>query len=711
MTINRTTLLDLPLPVTGTESGTWGDITNNGLAQYVDIAVAGMNALTSSDFTAGALTISNTQGDSGGTNIAAGSAQYATIKVSSLAQNSTITAPASNRSYRIVNLDSTYNLTIKASGQTGITFLPGQTGVVAFTGTDYEVVGVVNAASSTDNAVPKFDGTTGQIIQNTGVTIDDSNNVSGVAQLNATTADLTNIEVTNIKAKDGTSAGSIADSTGVVTLASSVLTTTDINGGTIDGTAIGGSTADAGSFTTLNTSGAVVFNDAGADVDFRVEGDTEANLLFVDASADSVGIGTSSPGNYRLKTVGAGFAFFGNNYFNVGIHDGSASQKGVAFGYNSTSQTGIIAAETSSAASNLAFFTFGGVNWAEGMRIDSSGNVGIGTSSPAARLNLASTGNGYRALFDDTTNDNTLGVYSDATNIRHTSLNNARSSYKSYGIQSNGIIFSATNGSESARIDSSGNVGIGNDNTGSTNILKNFTTPHQVGSQGATINFGMEDGSFAGMSVVNEASSSPSHNAQFITFSTHLGGISAAERARITSAGNLLVGTTSALSQTGRATFVGAGNGLVTQVGNSSTAYQSTNTSGTSAYYAAIFSNNGNTFSTCGTIQVSGSTTSYNTSSDYRLKENVAPMTGALAKVLELNPVTYTWKVDGSDGQGFIAHELQEVAPYAVSGEKDGEQMQGVDYGKITPLLTAALQEAIAEIQSLKARVAELEAK
>jgi hypothetical protein len=50
MTINRTTLLDLPLPVTGTESGTWGDVTNNGLAQYVDIAVAGMNNLTSANF-------------------------------------------------------------------------------------------------------------------------------------------------------------------------------------------------------------------------------------------------------------------------------------------------------------------------------------------------------------------------------------------------------------------------------------------------------------------------------------------------------------------------------------------------------------------------------------------------------------------------------------------------------------------------------------
>jgi hypothetical protein len=529
---------------------------------------------------------------------------------------------------------------------------------------------------------------------------------------NATTVDTTNLEVTTLKAKDGSAAGSIANSTGVVTLASSVLTTTDINGGTIDSTAIGGSTAAAGSFTTLGASSTATFA-AGAvgTPAITTTGDTNTGIFFpaadtiafaeggaeamridssgnvgigtatqneklvvngairstnnaagATATADSgvfyfiptadapsdprtvlqgvgtasvgasvvfytgtsasnsermridssgnVGIGATSPGNYRLKTVGAGFAFFGDNYFNVGIHDGSASQKGVAFGYNSTSQTGIIAAETSSAASNLAFFTFGGVSWAEGMRIDSSGNVGIGTSSPAQKLDVSGQ-------------------------------------------------LKVINGGDGFFI---------NPNASDTRLVTSGTLP---------LTFRPND----------------------------------TERMRIDSSGNLLVGTTSALSQTGRATFVGAGNGLVTQVGNSSTAYQSTNTSGTSAYYAAIFSNNGNTFSTCGTIQVSGSTTSYNTSSDYRLKENVAPMTGALAKVLELNPVTYTWKVDGSAGQGFIAHELQEVAPYAVSGEKDGEEMQGVDYGKITPLLTAALQEAIAEIQSLKARVAELEAK
>jgi collagen type VII alpha len=143
MTVNRTTLLNLPLPVTGTESGTWGDTTNNGLTQYIDIAVAGMTSLTSSDFTAGALSLSNSTGDSSATNIAASSAQYGAIKVSSLATNSTITAPSSNRRYVIINADATYTLTVKASGQTGITFQPGQSGVVAFNGTDYGLVGAI----------------------------------------------------------------------------------------------------------------------------------------------------------------------------------------------------------------------------------------------------------------------------------------------------------------------------------------------------------------------------------------------------------------------------------------------------------------------------------------------------------------------------------------------------------------------------------------
>jgi len=158
MTINRTALLDLPVIVTGTESGVWGDITNNGLTQYLDIAIAGRTALTSANFTAGALTIDTTEGTSSATNIVAGSAQYATISVSSLAANSTITAPSSNRAYRIINADSTYTLTIKASGQTGVTFPVGTSGVVAFNGTDYQIIGTYTTLFNVDNL--KLDGNT-----------------------------------------------------------------------------------------------------------------------------------------------------------------------------------------------------------------------------------------------------------------------------------------------------------------------------------------------------------------------------------------------------------------------------------------------------------------------------------------------------------------------------------------------------------------------
>ena len=148
MTVNRTTLLDLPLPVTGTESGVWGDITNNGLTQYLDISIAGRTALTSANFSGGALTISTTEGDSSATNIGATSAQYATLYVSSLAQNSTITAPSSNRAYRVVNADSTYTLTVKAAGQTGVTFPIGTSGTVVFNGTDYVILGTFGSATA-----------------------------------------------------------------------------------------------------------------------------------------------------------------------------------------------------------------------------------------------------------------------------------------------------------------------------------------------------------------------------------------------------------------------------------------------------------------------------------------------------------------------------------------------------------------------------------
>jgi hypothetical protein len=116
-----------------------------------------------------------------------------------------------------------------------------------------------------------------------------------------------------------------------------------------------------------------------------------------------------------------------------------------------------------------------------------------------------------------------------------------------------------------------------------------------------------------------------------------------------------------------------------------------------------------------GSVSVTSTTTAYNTSSDYRLKNTIAPMTGALAKVALLKPCTYKWKVDGSDGEGFIAHELQAVCPDAVTGEKDAVnedgsiKPQGIDTSFLVATLTAAIQEQQAIITALTARVEALE--
>ena len=110
-----------------------------------------------------------------------------------------------------------------------------------------------------------------------------------------------------------------------------------------------------------------------------------------------------------------------------------------------------------------------------------------------------------------------------------------------------------------------------------------------------------------------------------------------------------------------------------------------------------------------GSIASNASVTAYNTSSDYRLKENEVTISDAISKVKQLKPYTFNFKVTPDQKvDGFFAHEAQEVVSYAVLGEKDAEDMQQMDYGKLTPLLTAALQEAITEIESLKAEVAAL---
>ena len=135
----------------------------------------------------------------------------------------------------------------------------------------------------------------------------------------------------------------------------------------------------------------------------------------------------------------------------------------------------------------------------------------------------------------------------------------------------------------------------------------------------------------------------------------------------------------------------------------------------TNAVDFAIFRANAGTL--CGAISRVGTTGAvvYTTTSDYRLKENVVSMTGALAKVAALKPVTFTWKDGGAAAEGFIAHEFAEVCPHGVIGEKDGVDVDGnpkyqaMDSSVAIPILTAAIQEQQALITSLTARITALE--
>jgi hypothetical protein len=182
------------------------------------------------------------------------------------------------------------------------------------------------------------------------------------------------------------------------------------------------------------------------------------------------------------------------------------------------------------------------------------------------------------------------------------------------------------------------------------------------------------------------------------------------EAMRLDSSGNVLVGTTQVDpigSQVNGTAILPNGRIRLENVSTATPLLVGRGVVGRVADFYYITSNVGN-------INVTTTATAYVTSSDYRLKENVAPMTGALDKVALLKPVTYTWKVDGSDGQGFIAHELQEVVPECVSGEKDGvdaegnPEYQGVDTSFLVATLTAAIQELKAELDTVKAELAAL---
>jgi len=310
-------------------------------------------------------------------------------------------------------------------------------------------------------------------------------------------------------------------------------------------------------------------------------------------------------------------------------------------------------------ASEMRFLTHSGSANVEAMRIDSSGRVGIGTSSPAKTLEVNAGTNTEMRIGTTTNGSLQLGHFSNGAFIGTDSGTPAAADLVRFG----------TGGSERLRIDSSGNL-----------IKAGGVIKGERGTAAAPP-YTFSDDTDTGMFNISNAD---------LGFS-----VGGTERMRIDSSGNLLVGTSSVSAGLSSGKFVV---GFAGNIANGIKVYDS---------YASAATNNAVVFirgsSEVGSITTTTSATAYNTSSDQRLKENIADADDAGSKIDAIQVRKYDWKADGShQDYGMIAQELQAVAPEAVSGDADSEEMMGVDYSKLVPMM-------LKEIQSLRNRVAQLE--
>jgi hypothetical protein len=224
-------------------------------------------------------------------------------------------------------------------------------------------------------------------------------------------------------------------------------------------------------------------------------------------------------------------------------------------------------------------------------------------------------------------------------------------------------------------------------NAGSVELYHNDVKKFETTSAGVTVTGNITVSS--GVAIFNDGNGINFGNSDAKIYGSTANGIqfnaSGSEAMRLDQSGNLFVGATTTIS---------TGNGFSV----SSTGQVRIGRASTGVIKQIVFSNPNDEV---GSISTSGSATAFNTSSDYRLKEDLQDFTG-LDMISKIPVYDFKWKSDKSRSYGVMAHELEEVLPQAVTGEKDAEQMQSVDYSKIVPLLIKSIQELKKEIEILK---------
>ena len=444
--------------------------------------------------------------------------------------------------------------------------------------------------------------------------------------------------------------------------------------------------------TSGGSSGSTVFNEDGADVDFRIEGDTQASLFKVDAGNDRVGIGESDP------TV-----VFHATQFNHAFADSTSSlatvpTKSVARfrGSNNASGSLFIGNESTAAKCYLQGCNETGNGSIDILLNPFGANVGIGTTSPGRTLDVNGiirsdgTSSGLAIGGNSSTPSEGVAIHRPAT---HT------------------MAF-VTDSSERMRIDSSGRVGIGTSNPSVTLDIEATTPTIRLTDSDAS---GTPESEIqgGGGDLVFSADRDDENSSTIIGFK-----VDGSERMRISSNGGLFLGLTGNVnSSTGMTCFRNiSDNRRELMLGTTSTGNRG---------LVEFFNPNGGV----GSINTTGSETQYNTNSDYRLKENVVAISDGITRLKTLKPSRFNFKADANKTvDGFLAHEVTAV-PEAITGEKDavvtqalvdsGEKeeselgdpvYQQIDQSKLVPLLVAAVQESISKIEVLETEVAALKA-
>lgn len=437
-----------------------------------------------------------------------------------------------------------------------------------------------------------------------------------------------------------------------------------------NGTSVG---LNVGAGKTLTLAGSLVANGATlspTELSY-VDGVTSSIQTQLNAKQAALVSGTN------IKTVGGATLLGSGDVGTIGVAYGGTGATSLTSGY-------LVKGNGTSAVSASVVY-------------DTGTNVGIGTTNPVALLAVSNAG---AAGFEV---NPTGGVGGGATIATY---NRGTAAYTSLTTYSSTMTWYAGGSTRAMDLDSSGNLGIGTSSPGAkldvvgSGLIARFGSTSALSAytgwqyNSTTLGYvGNGAGVASGAGATDFAIGST--GARALCFGTN-----DTERARIDSSGNLLVGTTSAFGKIASVTTASGLPAVFCRGLTDARASSTTQTSGTS--YFDYFTYNG---TGVGSITSTGTTTAYNTTSDARLKENIADADDASALIDAIQIRKFDWKSNGEHQRhGVIAQELIEVAPEAVTPGRTDDDMMSVDYSKLVPML-------IKEVQSLRARVAQLEGK